>query len=96
VNAVNTWIAVGFVGQMMFFGRFLVQWIAAERRGESIVPVSFWYLSIGGGLVLLAYAVHRGDPVFMAGQAFGSIVYVRNLMLIRRKRREQESHSLSG
>ena len=96
MNAVNTWIAVGFIGQMMFFGRFLVQWIAAERRGESIVPVSFWYLSIAGGLVLLAYAMHRGDPVFMSGQAFGSVVYVRNLMLIRRKRRQAGIASLSG
>jgi len=95
MNAVNTWIAVGFIGQVMFFGRFLVQWVAAERRGESIVPVSFWYLSIAGGLVLLAYAVHRGDPVFMAGQAIGSVVYVRNLMLIRRKRRRAGTPSLS-
>jgi len=84
---VNTWIAVGFFGQAMFFGRFLVQWIVAERKRESIVPVSFWYLSIAGGLILLAYAVHRRDPVFIAGQSFGAIVYVRNLMLIRQKRR---------
>ncbi len=85
---VNTWIAVGFLGQAMFFGRFLVQWIVAERKRESIVPVSFWYLSIAGGLILLAYAVHRRDPVFIAGQSFGAIVYVRNLMLIRQKRRQ--------
>jgi len=85
---VNTWIAVGFLGQAMFFGRFLVQWIVAERRRESIVPVSFWYFSIAGGFILLAYAVHRRDPVFIAGQSFGAIVYIRNLMLIRRKRRE--------
>ncbi|MGH9870443.1 MAG: lipid-A-disaccharide synthase N-terminal domain-containing protein [Candidatus Polarisedimenticolia bacterium] len=84
----NTWIAVGFLGQAMFFGRFLVQWIVAERKRESIVPVSFWYLSIAGGLILLAYAVHRRDPVFIAGQSFGAIVYVRNLMLIRQKRRQ--------
>ena len=84
---VNTWIAVGFLGQTMFFGRFLVQWITAERKRESIVPVSFWYLSIAGGLILLAYAIHRRDPVFIAGQSFGAIVYVRNLMLIRAKRR---------
>jgi lipid-A-disaccharide synthase-like uncharacterized protein len=84
---VSTWIAVGFLGQTMFFGRFLVQWIATERRKESFVPVSFWYLSIAGGLILLAYAIHRRDPVFMAGQAFGAVVYIRNLILIRRKRR---------
>lgn len=85
---VNTWIAVGFVGQTMFFGRFLVQWIVAERRRESVVPVSFWYLSIAGGIILLAYAVHRRDPVFIAGQALGAVVYVRNLMLIHRRKRD--------
>ena len=85
---VKTWIAIGFIGQTMFFGRFLVQWIVAERKRESIVPVSFWYLSIAGGLILLAYAVHRRDPVFIAGQSFGSIVYVRNLMLIHRRKKE--------
>jgi len=85
---VNTWIAVGFVGQTMFFGRFLVQWIVAERRREAVVPVSFWYLSIAGGIILLAYAVHRRDPVFIAGQAFGAVVYVRNLMLIHRRKRD--------
>ena len=85
---VNTWIAVGFLGQTMFFGRFLVQWIVAERRRESVVPVSFWYLSIAGGIILLAYAVHRRDPVFIAGQAFGAVVYVRNLMLIHRRKRD--------
>ena len=84
----STWMAVGFLGQTMFFGRFLVQWIVAERRRESVVPVSFWYLSIAGGLILLAYALHRHDPVFIAGQALGSVVYVRNLMLIHRKKRD--------
>ena len=82
----DPWLLVGFAGQILFFGRFLVQWIAAERRGESIVPVAFWYLSISGGLILLAYSVHQRDPVFIAGQSVGAFVYMRNLMLIHRKK----------
>ena len=78
------WIGIGFLGQGLFFGRWLVQWIASERRAESRVPVSFWYLSLIGGLITLAYAIYRRDPVFIAGQSIGAIVYVRNLMLIYR------------
>ncbi len=81
------WLALGFAGQALFFSRFLVQWIAAERRGIPVVPVAFWYLSLAGGLLLLLYAVWRGDPVFMAGQAIGACIYGRNLALHRRKRR---------
>lgn len=81
------WVTVGFLGQAMFFSRFLVQWIASERRGESVIPLSFWYLSLAGGLVLLSYAVYRRDPVFIAGQSIGAFIYARNLMLIYRKRR---------
>ena len=84
----NGWLVLGFVGQAMFFSRFLVQWIASERRGESVVPVSFWYLSIAGSALLLAYAVYREDPVFILGQSFGSVVYTRNLVFIHRKRRD--------
>jgi len=65
-----------------------VQWIASERRKESVVPVSFWFFSIGGGSVLLLYAIHRGDPVFIMGQGAGLFVYLRNLYLIRRKQRQ--------
>ena len=83
----DPWVAVGFLGQSFFFSRFIVQWIAAERRGEAIIPTAFWYLSIGGGLVLLIYAVHQRDPVFIAGQSLGSLIYLRNLMLINRKRK---------
>ena len=82
----DPWLLVGFAGQILFFGRFLVQWIAAERRGESIVPVAYWYLSISGGLILLAYSIHQRDPVFIAGQSVGAFVYMRNLMLIHRKK----------
>ncbi len=83
----DPWVAVGFLGQSFFFSRFIVQWIAAERRGEAVVPEAFWYLSIAGGLILLAYALRQRDPVFIAGQSVGAFVYVRNLMLIRRRRR---------
>ena len=76
------WIAVGFLGQGLFFGRWIVQWLASERSAKSKVPVSFWYLSLIGGLITLAYAIYRRDPVFIAGQSIGAVVYVRNLMLI--------------
>ena len=75
---------LGMVGQVMFFSRFLVQWIASEKKGKSVVPLAFWYLSIGGGFLLLLYAIWRKDPVITLGQSIGLLVYVRNLMLIRR------------
>jgi lipid-A-disaccharide synthase-like uncharacterized protein len=81
------WLVVGFLGQALFFSRFLVQWIASERRGESIVPRAFWYLSLGGAALLLAYSIHRRDPVFILGQSVGFFVYTRNLMLIGGKGR---------
>ncbi|HPD16901.1 MAG TPA: lipid-A-disaccharide synthase N-terminal domain-containing protein [Planctomycetota bacterium] len=81
-----TWIAVGLVGQALFTARFIVQWLASEKRGESVVPTSFWYFSIGGSLLVLSYALWRLDPVFILAYGFNSIVYVRNLMLIHRKR----------
>lgn len=77
---------LGMLGQVMFFSRFLVQWIASEKKGRSVVPLSFWYLSIGGGGLLLIYAIWRKDPVIVLGQAVGLFVYVRNLMLIHRRR----------
>ncbi|MEQ1846002.1 MAG: lipid-A-disaccharide synthase N-terminal domain-containing protein [Nitrospira sp.] len=78
------WLGIGFLGQGLFFGRWLVQWIASERTAESRVPVSFWYMSLIGGLITLAYAIYRKDPVFISGQALGAVVYVRNLVLIHR------------
>lgn len=80
------WLYLGFAGQMLFGLRFLVQWVASERKGESIIPIYFWYLSLVGSLILLAYAIFRRDPVFILGQSTGIIVYMRNLMLIYRKR----------
>ncbi|MGL6111137.1 MAG: lipid-A-disaccharide synthase N-terminal domain-containing protein [Rubrivivax sp.] len=87
--SVPEWIvlAVGFAGQALFSARFLIQWIASERSRKSVVPVLFWYLSLGGGLTLFIYALYREDPVFMIGQGFGLIVYVRNLRLIRHEKK---------
>ena len=78
------WLAIGLLGQALFSARFLVQWIASERRKRSVVPHAFWYFSLGGGLTLLAYAIYREDPVFIIGQAAGLFVYARNLWFIRR------------
>ena len=81
-----TWVAFGLAGQLLFTARFIVQWIASERAGRSTVPVAFWWFSIGGGLVLLTYAIYRTDPVFILGQSMGVFIYSRNLWLIRRER----------
>ncbi len=82
----DPWLSVGFIGQALFFSRFLVQWIMAERRKEAMIPTAFWYLSIGGGLLLLIYSIHRRDPVFITGQLAGVLIYARNLVLIHRRR----------
>ena len=78
------WIVIGFAGQMLFFCRFLVQWIVSEKKKESVIPVAFWYFSLFGGLILLFYAIHRRDPVFITGQSIGLVVYLRNLRLIHK------------
>jgi lipid-A-disaccharide synthase-like uncharacterized protein len=75
------WYVVGFAGQAFFFSRFLVQWLASERAGRSVIPMSFWYLSLGGGSALFIYAIHVGDPVFILGQSTGAVIYLRNLHL---------------
>ncbi|EJM67554.1 lipid-A-disaccharide synthase N-terminal domain-containing protein [Pseudomonas sp. NPDC086112] len=80
------WLVIGFGGQIAFTGRFVLQWLYSEYKKRSVIPVSFWYLSIVGSTLLFAYAIYRQDPVFIVGQAFGSIVYLRNLQLIARSR----------
>jgi lipid-A-disaccharide synthase-like uncharacterized protein len=90
VTNFDWWVILGFVAQLMFTGRFLVQWIASERQGRSVIPVAFWFFSIAGGLLLLAYALYRRDPVFIAGQAFGVFVYVRNLYLIMKENKRRD------
>jgi lipid-A-disaccharide synthase-like uncharacterized protein len=87
VVRLDWWVVLGFVAQLCFTMRFAVQWIASERVGRSVIPVAFWFFSIGGGLLLLIYALYRRDPVFIAGQAFGVFVYLRNLHLVMRERR---------
>ena len=82
----HVWVLVGFSGQALFTARFVVQWFKSEIVGKSVIPLAFWYFSVGGGVVLLAYAVHKLDPVFIAGQGGGLIVYARNLYLIFREK----------
>ena len=83
-------LIIGFVGQGLFASRFIFQWIYSEKKGESTIPVIFWYLSIGGGIGLLTYAIFRKDPVIITGQIFGIFIYLRNLILIYRKRKEKK------
>lgn len=82
------WLAVGLIGQLMFTLRFVVQWIHSERHQKSVIPVSFWYFSLIGGLTVLAYGFHKLEPVIILGQLPGTIVYSRNLILIYRERRD--------
>jgi lipid-A-disaccharide synthase-like uncharacterized protein len=89
------WLYLGFAGQLLFGLRFLVQWVASERKGESIIPIYFWYLSLIGSMILLAYAIFRRDPVFILGQSTGFLVYTRNLMLIYRKRAKSQTFAPS-
>jgi lipid-A-disaccharide synthase-like uncharacterized protein len=79
------WYSVGFFGQLLFTCRFMVQWVASERKKESVVPISFWWLSLSGNYLVLAYAIWKRDPIFVMGQVPGSVIYLRNLMLIYRK-----------
>lgn len=84
------WLIIGFTGQAIFTARFLVQWIASERRRDSVVPVAFWWLSLAGGLTLLSYALYREDPVIIVGQSMGAFIYIRNLMLVQKGRQRAE------
>lgn len=84
--AEKVWLTIGFLGQGLFFTRWIMQWFKSEREGESTIPLSFWYLSLIGGLITLAYAIYRRDPVFIAGQSIGALVYIRNLMLLYRNK----------
>ena len=78
-------LIIGFVGQGLFASRFIIQWIYSEKIGKSTIPITFWYLSIFGGIGLLTYAIFRKDPVIIIGQSFGIFIYVRNLILIYKK-----------
>lgn len=86
MTAEQIWVGVGLTGQLLFGGRWVVQWLVSEREGRSIVPKIFWYLSLVGGLIVLSYAIYRKDPVFILGQ-WGVIIYLRNIFLIYREER---------
>jgi len=86
IGSLDWGILIGYVAQSLFAMRFVVQWIASERAGKSVVPTAFWVISIGGGLMLLGYALYRKDPVFIIGQACGLFVYLRNLQFVIRSR----------
>lgn len=90
-SKLDAWAVIGLIAQIAFASRFIVQWIASERRGESVIPISFWYLSLIGTSGLLLYAIVRADPVFILGQSMGSIIYTRNLMLIYRRRAAEQT-----
>ncbi|WP_309667296.1 lipid-A-disaccharide synthase N-terminal domain-containing protein [Tabrizicola sp.] len=83
------WLIVGLLGQLMFTARFLVQWLASEQAGKSVVPVAFWYFSIAGGVIVLAYGIHKLEPVIILGQLPGVVIYSRNLWLISRENNGQ-------
>ena len=91
VARLDWWVLLGFVAQGMFTMRFVVQWIASERARRSVIPLAFWIFSIAGGLLLLLYALYRKDPVFIAGQAFGVFVYLRNLYFVLHHRKAAAS-----
>ena len=82
-------LCIGFLGQGLFASRFIVQWIYSEKKGKSSIPIIFWYLSIFGGIGLLTYAIFRKDPVIISGQSFGIFIYLRNLILIYRRKNEK-------
>jgi lipid-A-disaccharide synthase-like uncharacterized protein len=87
IAQLDWWVFLGLVAQSLFFMRFLMQWIASERAGRSVIPVSFWLFSVGGGVLLLVYSLYRKDPVFIAGQSLGLFIYLRNLYFVARERR---------
>ncbi len=86
ITHINFWVVFGFIGQLLFGSRFFIQWIVSEKRGESIIPEVFWYLSMAGSVILFTYAIYRRDPVFIMGQCSGVFIYTRNIMLIYKKK----------
>jgi len=95
-NLERLWLVIGFLGQLLFFMRFFIQWLASERKKQSVIPLAFWYFSIGGGVILLFYAIYRKDPVFALGQAGGLLIYARNLYIIHKKHRPANFQSRIG
>ncbi|MFP4332782.1 MAG: lipid-A-disaccharide synthase N-terminal domain-containing protein [Campylobacterales bacterium] len=90
MSADTIWLIVGFTGQAIFGSRFLIQWIVSEKKKMSVIPMQFWYISLAGSITLLAYAIHKLDPVFILGQSTGFIIYLRNIILIKRNLAQQK------
>lgn len=88
------WLAFGLIAQLLFTARFLVQWISSERAGKSVVPMAFWFFSLGGGAMTLVYGIAKREPIIILGQALATIIYIRNVMLIL-KSRASSSETLS-
>ena len=96
ITEAEVWLAVGFLGQGCFFMRFVWQWLTSEKVGKSVIPIPFWYFSIGGGLITLFYVIHLRALPLILGQAMGLVVYSRNLWLIAREKKEKESLARGG
>jgi lipid-A-disaccharide synthase-like uncharacterized protein len=90
VSKFDFWLVFGVIAQLLFAGRFLVQWIVSEKEGKSVIPMAFWFFSIGGGLMTLIYGLVKREPVIILGQAVATIIYVRNIMLIFKERKKDE------
>lgn len=88
IDKADLWLLIGVGGQLLFAARFIVQWIASERAGRSVVPLAFWFFSIGGGLITLIYGIYKKEPVIILGQALSIFIYVRNLALIGREQKK--------
>ena len=80
------WLAFGLIAQLLFTARVMVQWISSERAGQSVVPMAFWFFSMAGGFMTLIYGIAKREPVIIMGQAFATVIYVRNIMLILKNR----------
>ncbi len=83
------WLAFGLIAQLFFTARFLVQWISSERAGMSVVPMAFWFCSMGGGIMTLIYGIAKREPIIILGQALATVIYIRNIMLILKNRRRR-------
>ena len=94
MDSETLWLMIGFIGQALFSARFIIQYLQSEKQKKSVVPVTFWYFSLAGGLVLSAYAIHKMDPVFIVGQSAGLFIYFRNLHFINLERDRLKNNHL--
>lgn len=91
VTRFDLWLVFGLAAQLVFGSRFVLQWIASERAGKSVMPMSFWFLSIAGGVMTLVYGLVRREPVIIFGQGLSTLIYLRNVVLILRERKRRTS-----